>query len=139
MYIDRITAIVAVSALALSVLSPLITACISGHYSLKLQKEQFQHDLDVRNAEFYTRHRAEVIERFITAAGAMIEWNDVTTAKNFGSSLGEIYLYVSPKLWQDIDDLRDAMRTSADKARDQYVDLCKLLRREAVRKEDKDQ
>lgn len=139
MYLDRVSAIIAATAVLLSILSPFITAAITARNNLKLQKLQFKHDLEIRNAEFYTRHRADVIERFIRSAGAMIEWEDPATAKEFGTASGEIYLYVSPSLWQNIDSLLAAMRTSTAQARDEYLDLCKLLNREAVRKEDKDQ
>lgn len=137
MFSDSLSIVIAGAAFALALISPVVSAWISSHYNLKLQKYQFQHDLEVRNAEFYTRHRAEVIERFVNSAGAVIEWNDASTIKEFGKASGEIYLYVSPALWPDIDELREAIEHSGENARHLYMDVCKSLRRESVRNPDK--
>lgn len=139
MYFDRLTVIIAAAALLLSILSPVISSWITGHYTLKQKRLELQHQLDLRNSDFYERHRAEVIERFITAAGALVEWNDPTTERKFGEASGEIYLYVSPSLWDDIDEFRHSIYDPASLPKTQFVDLCKMLSREAVRKPDKQQ
>ena len=137
MYLDRITVIIAAAALLLSILSPVISAWITGRYSLKQKRLELQHQRELHDSDFYERHRAEVIERFVRAAGALVEWEDSSTKKEFGEASGEIYLYVSPSLWGDIDEFHTAMDTRDQQARFLYLDLCQDLSREAVRKPDK--
>lgn len=129
--------IIALAALALSVLSPIFSAWISGRYQLKLKRLELKNEAERRRQEFYDAHRAEVIENFITTAGAAIQDQTFQTMNAFGRSAGEIYLYLPEKLWPLVEAVSEDLAASETKgAAESLTILCKKLSAENVRPHD---
>lgn len=59
--------IISLAALALAILSPLITAWVQGKYRLKEIKQEAQRDAQRHEQQYYTEHRTAVIENYIRA------------------------------------------------------------------------
>ena len=95
--------VIAIAALVLSALSPLISALVSGVFNIKEKRLDISAKKNEQEQEFYYRHRAEVIENYIRATGEEIESLTRTSHANFGSVMGEIYLYVDSSLWPLLD------------------------------------
>lgn len=124
-FLTILSSVISIIALLGSILSPIITAKINRHYDIEEQK-----------LKFYNTHRAEVIENFISALGAKIEVTDVHMDLDFGKSFGEIYLYTSPELWDDIDNLVNTIDSlSLKEKRLKFSDLCKKLNQHNPRNE----
>ena len=62
---DKLSLIISIAALALAGLSPIASAVVQ----LVTRKKELNAEAQRRRAEFYDQHRAEVIERYITAVG----------------------------------------------------------------------
>lgn len=62
---DKLSLIISIAALALAGLSPIASAVVQ----LITRKMELDAEAQRRRAEFYDQHRAEVIERYITAVG----------------------------------------------------------------------
>lgn len=97
--------IVSLSALAISVLSPFITAAINNRHERKMFR-----------LHFYEQHRAEVIEAYVSSAGRCIYGgfmcNDVA---EFGSICGEIFTYIDSAHWDLISQLNYQIQISDSK------------------------
>lgn len=81
-------------ALAVSVLSPFFTAMLNNRFRLKIMRKQFYH-----------KHRAEVIEGYLSSAGQIIYSGSPESLSAFGKFSHEIFLYADPKMWSDIEKL----------------------------------
>ncbi len=129
--------LIAIAALIFSVASPIFSAWLSGRYQLKLKRLELQSEAERRRQEFYDAHRAEVIETYITTAGAAIQEQTFQTMNAFGRSAGEIYLYLPENLWPLIESLNEELSSGDVSGAGQTLSsLCKLLSAENVRPHD---
>lgn len=129
--------VIAIAALVLSALSPLISAFVNGKFRIKEKKLDITAKKQEQEREFYYRHRAEVIENYIRATGQVIEADAQKNQMDFGSAMGEIYLYVDRSLWPLLDRIADYIHNeNGFKAKDDFIELCKTLSSENVRTQD---
>lgn len=91
--------LIAIAALVFSVASPIASALITGHYQLRQKELEYTNAANVRNQEFYTQHRAEVIERYLRAAGAVINNKNPISKEEYGKAVAEMYIYLPDKYW----------------------------------------
>lgn len=126
---------IALAALLLSLLSPIFSALITGHFRLKEKRLDLAAEREKEQQSFYNQHRAEVIERFISAAGAALKDPERSTLAAYGAAKGEIYLYVDKALWSEIDRLDALVQYSADNSEGLSLlsSICKQLSLEEVR------
>lgn len=141
--------IVALSAIVLSILSPIASAWINGHYRMKEKEAELTHAreqaaLELAHAReqeertFYLQHRAEVIERYISATGAVLKQSTSQNLSAYGAAKGEIYLYVEDYLWDQIDELDKHVSFSHEPEDDAaFRAICKELSYENVRPKNK--
>lgn len=106
---STVALIISISALLLSVLSPIVTAIINGHYSIKEKNLAMLSNNVKENNDFYIKHRAEVIEAYLSAAGRVIYYNDKKASSNFGKCATEIYLYIDESDWHYIDSINQGI------------------------------
>lgn len=131
--------VIAIAALVLSALSPLISALVSGVFNIKEKQLDISAKENEREQEFFYRHRAEVIENYIKATGAEIE-SLRHIHPNFGSVMGEIYLYVDSSLWPLLDRISQYVHTdTASQAKDDFITLCKALSSAEIRTQNEPQ
>lgn len=112
MSIDVSTAI-SICAVLFSLCSAVAAPVITGHYRLKEKKLELRAEARRRQKEYYEAHRAEVIERYISAAGYACQSPSDGNA-SFGAVQNEIYLYVDESLWPKLDEI--ALRLKRDSA-----------------------
>lgn len=110
----NLSLVISIAALLLSFLSPFLSALINGAFRLKEKKLDISAAREKEQQSFYIQHRAEVIERYISTAGAALKNPCTETMKNYGASIGEVYLYVDSSLWPEIDKLDSLVRYHAD-------------------------
>ena len=129
--------VIAIAALAFSVASPIFSAWISGHYQLQQKQLEFNNAKELRQQQFYDEHRAQVIETYITTAGAAIRDLTFQSLNAFGQSAGEIYLYLPEKLWPLVEAINEDLTAhNAAGAEASLTALCRLLSAENVRPND---
>ena len=104
--------VIAVAALVLSVLSPVLSSVISGTFRIKEKKIELNAEKAKWDQTFYAQHRAEVIERYLNVVGKYSKLPATSTREEFGSCMGEIYLYVNRSLWPILDSIADTKRIS---------------------------
>lgn len=97
--------LIAIAALVFSVASPIASAWITGHYHLRQKELEYTNAAKVRNQEFYTQHRAEVIERYLRAAGAVINNKNPLSKEEYGKAVAEMYIYLPEKYWANLDQI----------------------------------
>lgn len=132
--------VIAVAALVLSALSPLITSLIGGIFRLKEKSLDINERQNDQEIEFYYRHRAEVIEQYIKAAGQVIERGSGQNEEKFGATMGEVYLYVDESLWPLLDSITDYIHTDRNaSAKEDLIKLCKALSSTNIRTKDQSQ
>ena len=132
--------VIAIAALVLSALSPLISALVSGVFNIKEKQLDISAKENEREQEFFYRHRAEVIENYIRATGEEIESLTRTSHANFGSVMGEIYLYVDSSLWPLLDKISQYIHTDTGfQAKDDFITLCKALSSAEIRTQNEPQ
>lgn len=129
--------VIAIAALVLSALSPLVSALISGLFRIKEKRLELAAKQEEQQRDFYYRHRAEVIERYTSSAGRAILSGQYY---DFGNSMGEIYFYVDESLWPLLDNIAQCFHTSQwFMAKDDFITLCKALSATDIRTEYKQQ
>lgn len=132
--------VIAVAALVLSALSPLVSSLISGLFRIKEQKLELAAEQKEQERDFYYRHRAEVIEKYISAAGQVIESGTYEGQADFGAVMGEIYFYVDESLWPLLDGISQYIHTdNSFSAKDDFIKLCKELSSTEIRTQNKEQ
>lgn len=137
--------IIAIIALIVSALSPIISSVIGGIYQLKaakveaeeeLKRKQLEIDAEAKRRyhEFYEQHRAAVIERYINAVGKAAQNFVVGNRQEFGESMGEIYMYVDQSLWPLLDSIAGKINkhTPGDPSTE-LKELCQKLSADSVR------
>lgn len=118
------SAIISGIALVAAVLSPVITTILTNRHQDKVW---------VR--ENYTRHKAEVIERYVQNTGVALKEQLAKNLENYGNSFGEIFFYVPKELWPLIEtiDAEISAHCVTQKSQDVFTELCKELAQEARR------
>ena len=102
-------------------LSSVLTVLIKNH-----------HDRKMVEANFYTHHRAEVIENYLSAASTVVRVSSVENRCEFGKRSLEIYFYIPQQLWSKVDEINHILLDSHNQTDKDYVfgllsDLCKEL------------
>lgn len=129
---DQPTAI-AIAALALSALSPVATAVVQLIIHARELKAKKEH----RKWVFYAKHRAEVIERYVAAAGEVLKHSDGDAYNHFGAVRGEMYLYTDKSLWPLLDGINASASTYDSAELGQQLEaLCKALAAASVKVRD---
>ena len=129
--------LISVAALVLSILSPVVSAWINGHYKIKEKEIDYHHEKEQQSRAFYLQHKAEVIENYIKTAGRVINSNGLPENKQkFGEAMGEIYLYIPESQWPLIDNVSQFISNkNYEQAAISLVGLCKFLSAYNVRAE----
>ena len=126
-------------ALFFALVSPVISAWISGHYRLKERKIEISADNDRRRSEYYNQHRAEVIERYLSAAGKACEYGSFESREAFGATVPEMYLYIGSEHWETLDTISNLLEKGEnDKAKHFLRVLAKFLSTNQVRSPQKE-
>lgn len=113
-----------------------LSSFISGHYRIKSQKLELDAERKKRAQTHFLTHRAEVIEKYITSAGSVIQAFTLELLADFGSAEGEIHLYVDEEHWPLLDALGDGIRRcDSINLHEKFIKLCVALSYENVRKE----
>ena len=135
---NNLSIIISVAALALSIVSPVVSAWISGHYKMKEKEIDLNHDRELQSKRFYLQHKADVIENYIRTAGTVIKSNGSPGDKQkFGEAMGEIYFYIPEAQWPLIDHVsRFISERNYEQADKSLIDLCKYLSSYNVRATD---
>jgi hypothetical protein len=117
---------IAIIALAVSVLSPVLVTWLNNRYRMK-----------VKQFEFFKIHKAKVIEDYIRSTGAAITNTKSSTYSEFGKNYAEIYLYLDDDLWKYIDNINAQVRRffdiDKDVAWENLTVLCKELAKRDIR------
>ena len=126
---DNVVALViSISALLFSILSPIVTAIINGHYSIKEKNLTMLSNSAKENNDFYIKHRAKVIEAYLSAAGKVVYFNDKKASSNFGKCATEIYLYIDESEWHYIDSINQGISSFKYlETRDALESLAKII------------
>lgn len=125
---STVALIISISALLFSVLSPIVTAIINGHYSIKEKDLAMRSNSAKENNDFYIKHRAKVIEAYLSAAGRVIYYDDKKASTNFGKCAAEIYLYIDESEWHYIDSINQGISSFKYlETRDALESLAKII------------
>ncbi len=115
---DYWSAIISGIALVAAVVSPVITALVNN-----------KHQLQLKNIEYYSHHRATAIENYIYIVGQICS---ETVCEPYLSTYGriskEIYLYLPQTFWKEIDDIDNLIQNQKFRdASSLLSELCKRL------------
>ena len=114
--------IIAVAALAFSVVSPVITAHLNNSHQLKMKQ-----------IEFNLERRAQAIENYVRAVGETIHTQRPDLA-HCGSSYGEIFLYLPEDLWPLVKQINLCLlKFEYRQAAEDFDKLCSALSKIEVR------
>lgn len=87
-------AIISGITLLAAIFSPAITTVINNRHTAKMQR-----------MEYYEKHKAEVIEKYIQAAGKAIKNATDTCMQEYGEASTEVYFYIPEEYWDILDEL----------------------------------
>ena len=134
---NNMSILISVAALVLSIVSPIVSAWISGHYKMKEKESDYSHEKELQSQRFYLQHKADVIENYIRTAGTVIKSNGVPDSKQkFGEAMGEIYFYIPEAQWPLIGDVSHFMaERNYEQAGKSLIGLCKYVSGYNVRAE----
>lgn len=114
-------------ALIISVASPIVTTIVNIWYQNKTRRE-----------DYLLHHRANVIEGYLQATGAVIHNYTTENVLLYGQHLGEIYMYISKDHWptiQKIDSLiGDYNHRNRTQLLTEFAELCTTLAKDPPRK-----
>lgn len=121
--------IISLAALCFSILSPILSALITGGFRLKEKRLELEAAAKRRSQAFYEEHRAQAIEQYLQSAGQAIRSHGHADSFGaFGACMGEIYFYVDQTHWPLIDELEQALNDiNYIKANQALVRLAKAL------------
>lgn len=88
----EVSILISLTAVAVSVLSPVIVTVLNNWHQKKL-----------RLLEFRVQHRAEIIEGFIRTVSEACKFTTAEKISKVGTYSSEIYLYLDESFWSDID------------------------------------
>lgn len=129
----NLSLVISVCAFILAILSPVASALIAGHYRIKEKKLDYDAAREKVRDEIYTRHKREVIEEYIRETGKAVSNPTRENISAYGSTLGQIYLYVSSKHWALLDGINDSIsKHEYDCAREDLAALCRFLSQEGI-------
>ncbi|MGI5965666.1 MAG: hypothetical protein ACOX65_01850 [Anaerotruncus rubiinfantis] len=129
---DFLSLVVSFIALIFALLSPIFSSLINGYFRIKEFKLQMEYKEKQEFQRFYAEHSAHVIENFLQSTGKAIQGKE--NFSDFGSSMSEIYLYVSQELWPLIDDVINLLQEyNYDSASSKLIELSKKLSSENIR------
>lgn len=132
--LSDLSVLISIVAIILAAVSPFASAIISGLFRLKERKLDLDAEEIRRKNEFYDRHRAEVIEQYISAVGLLAQRTSKESLDKFGSASGEIYLYVDQEHWELLDSINEkAFSSSPYDLYPLFIELCKRLSSENIR------
>ena len=121
---------ISIAALVLSAASPIVSAIVQ----IKERKLEIKADLERRQQEYYDKHRAEAIEKYIGAVGEFCKTESIKSLEPLGASMGEIYFYVDQSLWPILDAISEKVRRHGFEPPDnELIHLCKALSDDKVR------
>lgn len=130
----NLSLVISVAALALAVLSPILSSIISGIFRLKERAIEIEAEKEKRNQEFYEQHKAEVIEKYINTIGKFSRFASGANQEAFGESMGEIYLYVDESLWPLLDSIANKInKNNPGNPSNELIQLCKALSANGIR------
>lgn len=92
--------IISLVAIVLSVASPFLTASINNRHERKMYV-----------LRFYTEHRAEVIEKYLSAVRGRLDTPHNRSFLSYDQHYGEVFLYLPKSMWQIVKDLDRALDT----------------------------
>ena len=117
------------AAFFLAVVGPFITA-----------KAKIKHEKEMYERRFYTEHRHEVIESYVQAAGRCLFYcgyeQYTQVFSDFVARCSEIFMYLPETLWQDAEQLNQAVMNYHDQSskevspepmRTAYFQFCKKV------------
>lgn len=119
------------AALLLAVASPIFTSIIQATAAKK-----------TRDDEFYSQHKAEIIEKYASSACRMMYWVDQHSRDEYSKSFGELLLIVPDDLREKLKEF-DQIVTSdewpdGEPPKDLFFDICSDLAEHSPRiKKDK--
>lgn len=129
----NLSLVISVCAFILAILSPVASALIAGHYRIKEKQLDYDAAREKVRDEIYTRHRREVIEEYIRETGKAVSNPTRENISAYGSTLGQIYLYVNSKHWALLDSINDSIsKREYDCARKDLTTLCRILSQEGI-------
>ena len=113
--------VISLAALFLSVLSPVVSGVLTGHYSIKIRKMEME---EARRQRIETEERQKreaesaaqqaeidrrncVIRDYIRSAGRAYYGGGFA---EFGENMSEIYLYFPPEEWYLLDEVRKGLK-----------------------------
>lgn len=130
---------VVISGIALisSIFAPVITTRLNNRHDREMRKLELEYQKQQHNEQFYDLHRAEVIERYLNVAGKAIRHHSLDNDEEFGTVMGEIYLYVDESEWPLLGNLETYIRNGNKTAATETIsELCKILAKKGVRNRD---
>lgn len=89
--------IIAIAALILSIVSPLLSALLNGIFRIKEKNLDIQSAAAKYNQEYYEKHRAEVIENYIQSVSNVVKLKRADDEAAYMSSMSEVLLYLDEK------------------------------------------
>ena len=120
--------IISICALVLSILSPVLSAWISGHYRIKEKNLELMAAKSRELREIQVRHKMEVIEEYVRIVGELAKYHTLPKLVEYGAVSGQIYLCVDEKYWLLLDKLAEEITCHDLSAISQDLsDLCKQL------------
>lgn len=126
--------IIAFAALVFSLLSPIVSAFISGRYKLKEKRLEFDIEQQKQYRTFYEEHRACVIEKYLNAVGRACKSSSFDALADYGEASGEIYFYVDESLWPLLDRINAKLTYNMYQSpAEEFLVLCKALSAENIR------
>lgn len=131
---DNFAVSISLIALTSTIISPLLTAIINGGVSLLLRALDHKHERKLREQQYYTQHRADVIEQYISAAGKAARVRNAEAKAEFGAVMGEIYLYIDETAWPLLAEIeQNILYSDREGSTEALTKLCKELSRDGVR------
>lgn len=131
--------ILAIAISSCSLVFSVAAALAAGRYRLREKELELRAEAERRSAEFYETHRAEVIERYVSAAGAAC-CSPHNSLARFWECQGELYFYVDSSLWPLLNAIGEKLMPACDCNADvelpfeQLALLCQKLAESGVRK-----
>lgn len=120
--------IISICALVLSILSPVLSAWISGHYRIEEKKLDLEAEKNKELHEIQVRHKMEVIEEYVRAVGELAKCDTTNREAAYGAVSGQIYLHVEQKYWPLLDEISKAIRyQDLNAIYNNLFELCKQL------------
>lgn len=131
---ETISLIIAFAALLFSLLSPIVSAFISGRYRLKEKQLESEIEQKKQYRTFYEEHRAQVIEKYLNAVGRACKSSSYDVLADYGEASGEIYFYVDESLWPLLDRINAKLTYHMYQSpAEEFLALCKALSTENIR------